>query len=173
MSNVESFVVGGGGGGGGPVLTLTGNSGPPVPATPAGNINIVGTGATTVVGNAGTNTLSITVTGEAIPWTDQPANTSVLANSGSFFTVSGVTLTLPAAPAQGSTCEFFVDVASITCAVTAPGGALIRSTSGINQATLTANVAGDAANTQGSSIKLVYRTVDTQWCVTSVNGTWV
>src|SRR5574337_794335 len=50
--------VNNGGSGGTAVLTLTGNSGGPVPPT-AGNINIEGTGTISVVGNPGTSTLTI------------------------------------------------------------------------------------------------------------------
>lgn len=44
------------------VQTLTGNSGGPVPPT-GGNINVIGTGVITVIGNPGTSTLTITPSG--------------------------------------------------------------------------------------------------------------
>lgn len=44
-----------------PVVTITGNSGGPVPTDGGGNINIVGTAPMDVTGNPGTNTLTITV----------------------------------------------------------------------------------------------------------------
>ncbi len=47
---------------GGFIQTLTGNSGGPVGPT-AGNINVVGTGVISVVGNPGTSTLTITPSG--------------------------------------------------------------------------------------------------------------
>ena len=45
------------------VESLTGNTGGPVPADGAENINIIGTGNVTVAGNPGTNTLTISDTG--------------------------------------------------------------------------------------------------------------
>lgn len=47
---------------GGFIQTLTGNSGGPVSPT-AGNINVVGTGVITVVGDPGTSTLTVGITG--------------------------------------------------------------------------------------------------------------
>lgn len=40
------------------------------------------------------------------PWVDQPASTTVVSNQGNFIVGPGVTLTLPAAPAQGDVCAF-------------------------------------------------------------------
>lgn len=54
----------GGGGGGGPLNTLKGNSGGFVGPDGGGNINVIGDGTTiTVVGNPGTNTLTIELEG--------------------------------------------------------------------------------------------------------------
>jgi hypothetical protein len=47
---------------GGFIQTLTGNIGGPIPPA-AGNINVIGTGAVSVSGNAGTSTLTISVSG--------------------------------------------------------------------------------------------------------------
>lgn len=66
MSQQGNF--GEGGGGGVDVLTLTGNSGGPVPASAGGNINVVGTAPVNVTGNPGTNTLTISGAG-SIPLT--------------------------------------------------------------------------------------------------------
>lgn len=60
MSQIISF--GSGGGGGSPVLTLTGNSGGPISPT-AGNINLLGGNNITAAGNAGTSTITFSVTG--------------------------------------------------------------------------------------------------------------
>lgn len=46
-----------------PVETITGNSGGPVPPSAGGNINLLGSGDVTVAGNAGTNTLTISLSG--------------------------------------------------------------------------------------------------------------
>lgn len=60
MSQAAGFFTNSGPGGF--IQTLTGNSGGAVPPT-AGNINVVGTGVITVVGNPGTSTLTITPSG--------------------------------------------------------------------------------------------------------------
>ncbi len=67
MSQIFKSVAGGGGGGS-PIMTVTGDSGGPVPPT-ANNINLVGgsssvnnTNGITVVGNAGTSTETFTLT---------------------------------------------------------------------------------------------------------------
>lgn len=52
-----------GGGGGSDILTLTGNSGGSVGPSIGGNVNLVGTGVITIVGNPGTNTLTVTPSG--------------------------------------------------------------------------------------------------------------
>jgi len=63
MSSAGSYGSGGGGGGVGNVKFLTGNTGGPVPPDLVGNINVVGSGDITVAGNAGTNTLTIELSG--------------------------------------------------------------------------------------------------------------
>lgn len=60
MSQAGIINVAGGGGGGSPVQTLTGNNPVAVPPT-ANNINVIGSGAVTVTGNAGTSTLTISI----------------------------------------------------------------------------------------------------------------
>lgn len=63
MSSAGSYGGGGGGGGVGNVKFLTGNTGGAVPPDLTGNINVVGSGDIAVDGNAGTNTLTISLTG--------------------------------------------------------------------------------------------------------------
>src|SRR5690348_13657162 len=63
MSSAGSYGSGGGGGGVGNVKFLTGNSGGPVGPDLVGNINVDGTGSISVSGNAGTNTLTIELSG--------------------------------------------------------------------------------------------------------------
>ncbi len=101
MSQITTFVLGGGGGSS--VLTLTGNSGGAVSPT-LGNINILGSGATTVVGNPGTSTLTISVTGGGIPWTVIIGAAQVMAaNNGYIANNAGtINFSLPAAAAVGS-----------------------------------------------------------------------
>lgn len=62
MSQAGVINLSGGGGGGSPIQTLTGNSGGAVPPT-ANNVNTLGTGSITIVGNPGTSTLTTQLTG--------------------------------------------------------------------------------------------------------------
>lgn len=62
MSQAGITNVAGGGGPGTPILSLTGNSGGPVFPT-GNNVNTVGTGSISVVGNPGTSTLTTQLTG--------------------------------------------------------------------------------------------------------------
>lgn len=62
MSQIISNGIGGGGGGI-PIEFLTGNSGGQVPPDAMNNINTVGAGAITIIGNPGTNTLTTELTG--------------------------------------------------------------------------------------------------------------
>ncbi len=62
MSQAGIINIAGGGGGGSPIMTLTGNSGGAVPPT-ANNVNTLGTGSITIVGVAGTSTLTTQLTG--------------------------------------------------------------------------------------------------------------
>ena len=85
MSQAGTF--GSGGGGSGDVLTLTGNTGGAVSAA-AGNINVVGDGTTaTVVGNPGTNTLTISAIGGGSGIVTLDADTG--SATGSTVTISG------------------------------------------------------------------------------------
>lgn len=85
------------------VTTLTGNSGGAVGPS-AGNINIIGSGALTVTGNPGTNTLTITDTGGGIPWTVVTgASQTMAANNGYIANNAGtINFSLPATAAVGS-----------------------------------------------------------------------
>jgi hypothetical protein len=76
MSSAGSY-GGSGGGGVGSVLFLTGNSGGPVAPDLTGNINIVGTGAITVVDTPGTHTLTIELTGSVATEYDADTGTAI------------------------------------------------------------------------------------------------
>lgn len=146
------------------VLTLTGNSGGAVGPS-AGNINVVGTGSVAVTGNPGTNTLTISVAGEGVVWTDEAAAFNAATNNGYF--VTGVTTgTLPASPSQGDTIEFIADSTS-ALTIQANTGQVIRFGSAVSAA------AGVAVNNaRGDSVSLVYRTSGTAWIAKSIVGTW-
>jgi hypothetical protein len=76
MSSAGSYGSGGGGGVGN-VKFLTGNSGGPVGPDLVGNINVVGTGDISVAGNAGTNTLTISLSGAIANVYDADTGTAV------------------------------------------------------------------------------------------------
>jgi len=101
MSSAGSYGAGGGGGVGS-VKFLEGNSGGAVGPTLAGIINVVGSGDITVVGDAGTNTLTVELTGSLVSSIDGDAAGSVPISgdlnitggtSGAQFLTSGITIT--------------------------------------------------------------------------------
>ena len=101
MSQISSIIIGTVPGGG-PVLALQGNTGPAVPPTGAGVINVVGAGNITVAG-AG-NTLTITDNGGGFTWNKVAVNTALVEENGYITNnVAGLTFTLPAVAAIGDT----------------------------------------------------------------------
>lgn len=102
MSQSGSF--GGGGGGGSSVLFLAGNSGGNVGPNGSGVINVIGTGGALVSGNAGTSTLTISVSGSGFMWSAVTVNTSMSASQGYITNSAGaLTMALPATAAVGDT----------------------------------------------------------------------
>ena len=84
------------------VETLTGNSGGAIPPT-ADNINILGAGSVTVAGNAGTSTLTISVSGSGLSW-NSVAGTAVVMTANNGYVpqnIAQTTLELPLASAFG------------------------------------------------------------------------
>lgn len=151
------------------VETLTGNSGGAVGPT-ANNINILGSGSVNVVGNPGTSTLTISVTGEGIPWTVITANQTAAVNNGYFCNKAGtLALALPAASAVGDVIE----VANINTATgvqftQAAGQQIFFSTASTTSGatgTLTSSAVGD-------TLKMVCRTANLTWWVVSSIGNW-
>lgn len=145
--------------GGGAAQTITGDSGGPLSPT-TGNWNIIGGPGVTTSGSGSTLTIN------SVVFTDQGISTSVTSNSGSFATAA-ITLTLPAAPAQGEVCEFVATSAAVLV-VDAPSTHLIRIANAITSAGGTASSSGLA----GDSLSLRYRASDTTWYATSVIGVW-
>jgi hypothetical protein len=87
MSQAGSFISGSGPGSG-TVKTLTGNTEGAVPPNGAGNIDVVGNGTTTtVVGDPGTNTLTINTTGAVAASFPTDSNTAI--PSGGALTIHG------------------------------------------------------------------------------------
>ena len=138
--------------------TITGDSGGALSPT-AGNWNILGGPGITTSGSGSTLTIN------SVVFTDQGSSTSVTSDSGSFATAA-ITLTLPAAPAQGDLVEFVCTTAS-ALVVDAPSTHLIRIGNQVSSAGGTAT-----SNAIGDSLKLRYRASTTTWHAISVIGTW-
>lgn len=99
----------------GGVLTLTGNTGGPVPPT-LGNINVVGAGLITVTGNAATHTLTITSSGSTADQFDGDTGSAV--PSGGILNIVGSANIHTAA--SGNTVEVILDdIVSISGSFTA------------------------------------------------------
>jgi hypothetical protein len=95
-----------------------------------------------------------------IIWTDQGANTTVASFSGSFATAA-ITLTLPAAPAQGDVCLFKCSTAS----------ALVIAAN-VGQTLLVGNQTGTTATSTdlGDALELTYRSVSSTWQANNMIG---
>ena len=148
------------------VLTLTGNSGGAVgPST--GNVNVVGSGSVTVTGSPGTNTLTVSTTGEGLTWQVIGASQTLVVDNGYFCTTGGaLSLALPAVSAVGNIIEISLD-GSTSFRVTQGAGQQIRLG---NLATL-AGVGGSITSTQqGDSIKMVCSVANLKWNVVASMG---
>lgn len=148
---------------------LTGNSGGPVGPDGLNNINVIGSGAINVVGNPGTNTLTISTTGVGIPWTRVVPNTQTLApNNGYINTNAGLTtFTLPVASSFGQSIEILGEGA---------GGWIIAQNAGqniqIGNTSSATGVLGSVASTNRyDSIRLVCRVDNTTWQAECHEGT--
>lgn len=139
--------------------TITGDSGGALSPT-AGNWNILGGPGVTTSGSGSTLTIN------SVVFTNQGSSTSVTSDSGSFATAA-ITLTTPAAPAQGEELVFVCTTAN-ALVVDAASTHLIRIGS------LVTSAGGTATSTAiGDSLTLRYRAADTTWYATSVIGTWL
>jgi len=125
-------------------------------------------GVITIAGGPGVTTSASgsTVTINSVVFTDQAGSTSVTNDSGSFATAA-ITLTLPAAPAQGDLLIFACTSAS-ALVLDAPSTHLIRIGSLVTSAggTMTSTAIGD-------SVTLRYFAASTTWIATSVIGVWL
>ena len=117
--------LGGGGGGGGSVDTLKGNSGGFVGPDGGGNINVIGDGSTvTVVGNPGTNTLTISLEGTvALFFVADDSN--VAAPVGGSLNVFGSTNINTQAPGSADTLEIHLNDSILLPATVGPGAGVI------------------------------------------------
>ncbi len=153
----------------GAILTLTGNTGGAVPPT-AGNINVLGAGAVAVAGNAGTSTLTISVTGGGVTWSVITANQTAAVNNGYFCNKAGtLALALPAASAVGDVIEVVnINTATGVQFTQAAGQQILFST-----ASTTLGAAGTLTSSAvGDTLKMVCRTANLTWWVVSSIGNW-
>lgn len=82
---------GGSGGGGSGIQTITGNSGGAVGPDGSNNINVVGSGVVSVAGNAGTNTLTISLAGTvATTYTENAGTATPAANNLNILGLNGI-----------------------------------------------------------------------------------
>lgn len=164
----QAGIISTGSAGVGPVDTLTGNSGGAVPPDGANNINVVGAGGTTVTGNPGTHTLTITVAGSGMTWNAIAASQTLAVDNGYFCTGgAALSLALPAVSAVGDTIAVFLD-GSTSWTITQPNAAT-RIRFGNTQTSL--GVGGSLASTQvGDGVWLVCETANARWVVTDSTG---
>ncbi len=156
------------GGPSGFLQTLTGNSGGSVFGDGSGNINIVGSGGTTVVDNPATNTLTISVTGSGITWNTISSSQTLLTNNGYFCVSPGgaLSLSLPATSNLGDTIEVSLD-GSTSFTITQGAGQSIR----LGNLSTTAGVTGSISSTQqGDSLRMVCQIANLKWNVLSSMG---
>lgn len=150
------------------IETITGNSGGAVGPDGAGNIDLVGAQATTVSGDAGTNTLTITVGPDGlsiseVTGTSQAAeiNTCYIANN-----VALVTITLPTSAAVGDVVEIVGKGAGLWRIAQNAG-----QTINFNSSATTTGAAGSITATQRySCLKVRCITATTDWVVSSSEG---
>lgn len=156
-------------GGGTTVDTLTGNSGGPVPPT-AGNINILGTGTVNVVGNPGTSTLTISVTGMGISWSVIAADQTAAVNHGYFCNKAGTLhLLLPAASAVGDTIIVTNENTALGVQFTQAAGQQINFSTSSSTLGATGTVTSSAI---GDTMTIVCEVANTIWRATSMIGNW-
>lgn len=144
------------------IQTLTGNSGGAIPPT-GGNVNILGSGSVTVSGNAGTSTLTISVSGSGLSWNSVAGTTQSMTSNNGYVpqNVALTTLTLPATSAFG-------DYLAIIGA--GSGGWTIAQNVGQNiqvgSTSSTVGVGGSVASSNRyDSIELICVVANTTWAI--------
>lgn len=157
--NVTSVVPIGG------IATLTGNSGGAISPT-AGNINILGAGGVSVAGSG--STLTISVSGTGLSWTEVTGTSQAMAvNNGYVANNAGlVTLTLPATAAIGATIQIAGKGAGLWI-IAQNAGQVIH----FGASDTTTGVGGSlAATLRYDCVEITCITANTDWIVTSVIG---
>lgn len=150
------------------VETLTGNSGGAVGPDGSDNINVVGDGTTiNVVGNPGTNTLTISAINSGFTWSEQGSNFNAKVENG-YFCTAALTASLPTSVSLsiGNTIIIYCDTTSAVV-IQANSGEFIQIGINISGAGGTAT-----SNTRGSIVTLVYRPADLTWHAISSFGSW-
>jgi len=153
------------------IEVLTGNSGGQVgPTLVSGkyNVNILGSGSVSVVGNPGTSTLTISVAGAGMTWSAISASQALAVNSGYICVAPGgaLSLSLPATSIVGDSISVILDGAT-SFTITQGAGQQIR----IGNVATTAGVGGSLASTQqGDSITMVCSVANLKWNIYSSMG---
>lgn len=153
------------------VATLTGNAGGPVPPDGTNNINIFGSGAITVTGNAGTNTLTIIDTNPTgFTWSVIVADQTAVVQNGYFCEKAGTLhLALPISSNVGDIIEISNELTALGIQLTQIAGQQIL----IGNENTTAGVTGTLTSSQiGDTLKIVCKVPNFIWRVTSVIGNW-
>lgn len=117
--------------------------------------------------SATTGEVSTVVGSGGLTWFDRAVSVAVAGFTGNAVTSSGVTVTLPTTPANGTECDFLALGTNVFSIQT--GGADI-----IRIGNSTSPGGGSATSSSlGDSIRLVYMTSSTTWCaIGGVQGSW-
>ncbi len=114
----------------------------------------------------GPGTITISTTGTGFTWEDKSVSYTAEVEKG-YFINAALTALLPAAPTNGESVAFIVDVGSVLT-IQANGGQAIRMGSTISQ------VNGTAKSTaRGDSVELVYHSTGAVWInLSGATGGW-
>lgn len=142
------------------VETLTGNTGGAVPPT-GNNINILGSGSVNVAGNAGTSTLTISISGSGLAWNVITATSANMLSNNGYITNNAalVTLTLPATSSVGDYIAI-MGLGAGGWAIAQAAGQQVRI--GANASTVGVTGSVSSAN-QYDSLELICVVANTLW----------
>ena len=151
------------------VLFLEGNSGGAVPPDPStGIINVIGSAGTTVAGNPGTYTLTITTSAMSITW-NTITSSQTLATENGYFCISpggALDLALPSTSNLGDTIIVSLQGATSWTITQAAMQQII-----MGAYSTTAGISGYLESTaQGDTVTLVCLTANLVWVVISSLG---
>lgn len=134
------------------IQSLTGNSGGAVLGDSLFNINVVGTGGTTVTGNPGTHTLTIASSGDLV-WSSIIISQTAAPDNGYFVSSGALSIALPATVSSsiGDTFQIVL-VGGTSWTLTQAASQQIR----LGNTTTTVTTGSLASTAQGDWIELVY-----------------